>query len=248
MKPIIEMFEEFYKAPFDEKDRKDAIDDLINGFERSIEIDYNRLERISPHLADLLLDEPKVFLEKANLTLNSLHPEIPEPKMNVRIKNFNKCYTLKKLSGNQIGQMVNVEGIIKEVGKVHPTLKTAIFECNSCLHRYSIEQSNLLRILEPSLCECGSRSFKLLADKSDYVDMQKLVISDKDTKKELSLILEDDLCSIDDYIIGDRASFTGILTAIVDKSNNFKEFLRVNNIEPLESLLDIDDEAEEIYL
>lgn len=69
-----------------------------------------------------------------------------------------------------------------------------------------------MTILEPSLCgEYGGRSFRLLKEKSKYINTQIVVTGSRDTSRKLQIILEDDLTSWDDYNIGQYIRFTGTL-------------------------------------
>ena len=118
---------------------------------------------------------------------------------------------LKDLNSNYIGSFVSYDGIIEEVNEPAPKIETGVFECRGCMRLHEVEQTSSNTIIEPTLCECGGRSFRLLQEESEYVNTQLIITGSKDTSRKLIVVFEDDLTSWDNYNIGQHIRFTGIL-------------------------------------
>lgn len=222
-------FEEFFST-----DCKDQVFEILEKYpyERSLEIDYNNLELFSPDLADLLIEKPDETLHAAATAIKNIDPLAKDADINIRVENLTNLHPLAEMSADKIGTFVSVEGIIEKVEKIIPTLCIAAFECRACLRMHWIEQLGY-KLLEPSYCDCGGRSFRLLEEDSAFEDSQRIIIKSQDTKRRLTVYLTDDLCSLDNYKIGEKFRFTGTLKAYKDNKMKFHQYFEVNHIEDL---------------
>ena len=239
-------FEEFFSTIY-----KDQLFETLEKYpdERSLEIDYNNLEMFDPDLADLLIEKPQEILDAATNAIKNIDPLVKDVDINLRIANLTNIIPLKTLLSKYIGNFVAADGIVRKTDEIRPRIETAVFECRGCMRLHEVEQSSDSRIVEPSLCsECGGRSFRLLQEESRYIDTQTARmqeplenLSGGTEPKQMLMILEDDL--VDKLNPGDKVRITGTLkTFREERSGKFKNYIYVNDIEPLEQ------EFEELHL
>ena len=98
----------------------------------------------------------------------------------LRFKNLSETTPLKYMLSDKVGRFTQTQGVIQGVYPVRPKLKEAVFECRGCMRLHEVEQNPVTdTILEPSLCsECGGRSFRLLENKSTYINERLLLITE----------------------------------------------------------------------
>lgn len=230
-------FEEFFSTAYK--------DDVFNILERypdvkSLDVDYNNLEMFDPDLADLLIEKPDETLHAAANAIKNIDPLAKDVDINIRMENLTNIIPLKDLLSKYIGTFVAADGIVRKTDEIRPRIETGVFECRGCLRRHEVEQTSSDRTIEPSLCECGSRSFRLLQEDSKYIDTQTARmqeplenLSGGTEPKQMLMILEDDL--VDKLNPGDKVRITGTLkTFREERSGKFKNYIYVNHIEPLE--------------
>ncbi len=230
-------FEEFFSTAY-----RDDVFKILEKFpdERSLDVDYNNLEMFDPDLADLLIEKPEETLSAASNALKNIDPSVQDADINIRIENLTNVIPLKILLSKFIGTFVSADGIVRKTDEIRPRIEKGVFECRGCLRLHEVEQTSETRIIEPSLCECGSRSFRLLQEESKYIDTQTARmqeplenLSGGTEPKQMLMILEDDL--VDQLNPGDKVRITGTLkTFREERSGKFKNYIYVNHIEPLE--------------
>lgn len=232
-KNCIELFEEF----FNKYHKKDIIELVNHSFigDRSLTVDYNILEIFNPNLVDLLVEKPEEGIDCAEQAIRNIITDIEPYYMNeyfeVRFINIlSYACPVNSLTTSDIGSFTMITGIIEKINKPQPVLDIGVFQCNGCAHTHDVKQPLDNTILVPTLCgECGGKSFKLLQEKSTYTNEQILLIGNKGTSRKLKVILRGDLCSWDNYNIGELMDIIGILK--VNKINNKSEYvLYCNNI------------------
>lgn len=231
----ISEFEKFFST-----DYKEEVFNILEKYpqEKSLIISYQSLEMFDPELADLLIEKPEEIIECAKKAIKNIDPLIKNVDINIRFENLSNNIALRDLDSYYINEFISVDGKFSNIKEPVLSLKTAVFECNGCMRLHEVEQNSTNELLEPSLCsECGGRSFRLLQGESEYINFQDMVIKSiwNDTSRKLEVVLTDDLCSYDDYYIGQPVRLTGILKVYKDKNNaTMHEYLYVNNIELLD--------------
>jgi replicative DNA helicase Mcm len=146
-----------------------------------------------------------------------------------------------------LGKLVAIEGLVKRASDVRPRIEDALFRCLRCDALVQEAQDEHLQLKEPLQCYedqggCGhSTGFKLMTEKSRFVDSQDLEIQESPDKlrggeqpQRLKLFVEDDLCGM--VAPGDRIVANGILRATPKKQGNtkstlFEKHLQVVSIE-----------------
>ena len=238
-------FEEFFSTAY-----KDDVFKILERYpdERSLNVDYKNLEMFDPDLADLLIEKPNETLDAASNALKNIDPLVQDADVNIRIEHLSNIIPLKVLLSKYIGTFVAADGIVRKTDEIRPRIEKGVFECRGCMRLHEVEQTSETRLVEPSLCDCGSRSFRLLQEESKYVDTQTARmqeplenLSGGTEPKQMLMILEDDL--VDELNPGDKVRITGTLrTFREERSGKFKNYIYVNHIEPLEQ------EFEELHL
>lgn len=231
---VLEKLEEFFSTNYN-----DDISEILRRYpdERSLTVNYEKLEKFDPELADILIRRPEAFIDASKVVIKNLSSIVIAKGIHIRFENFNNEIPLLDLSSRDIGKFISVEGRVKSVNKTRPIIHKGIFECRSCLRIVEVEQDPMKNLMEPSLCtDCGSRSFKLLDDASSYIGFQRCVLtnfknelSERDDPVNLTVILIDDL--VKKLRVNDAVRLTGIYKTYRETKDVFKTYLLVNHIE-----------------
>lgn len=233
----INKFEEFFSGNY-----KDEVFAILEEYpdKRSLIVNYNDLEMFDPDLADLLTDKPNEVIDAARVAIKNIDPLVKDADINVRFENFPNIIPLDSASSRYVNTFISVDGVIEKINNPEPRIITGVFECRGCMRLHEVEQDDLSRITEPTLCsECGSRSFRLLEENSKYIDSQSLVLGmsfgDNKTPRKLKVIVEDDLTSYTDYTLGQLVRITGVLKTKSNKNGKYTVYLHGNHIKKLDS-------------
>lgn len=171
---IITEFEKFISIYYAEKiNRPDRT------WKKHIVVDFNKLMKFNPHLAELILDEPHETLKLATIAAERTNPDIQNIDFLFRFKNIGKHNKVEigELRSEHIGKMVSVEGVIKQKSDVKPQVTSTIYECPSCGSKLSVLQTDENKLLTPTLCTCGRRSkFRVISEKK--IDAYSLMIEE----------------------------------------------------------------------
>lgn len=209
---------------------------------RSIDVDYNDLDRRDPTLAQYLLDHPRASLQSAEDALKLIEvPVEPRPALRVRVRNLPRVnrYMVRKLRAEHLGKFVAIDGLIKKVVEVRPKLRDATFQCQRCGAVFNVAQEEQV-LVEPKSCDegqggCGRDGpFKLLADESRFIDSQKVEIqeSHEDLRggaqpERITVYLDEDLTGR--LYPGDSVVINGVFRAQQRRQGSLKlaEFVKV---------------------
>jgi replicative DNA helicase Mcm len=256
--PFVERFEEFFNIEY-----KKEIEKIVESYpeEKSLLINFKTLEKFDPILADELLDSPDAVLEAAQIAIQ----EVNIPSLNVdsfqphlRFNNLPKdrAPEIKNISAKHLGTMLCVEGLVRQITDVLPKLKLAVWKCKRCGNIYKIPQDNKQKIQMPNMCECHSRDFDLVEDKSGFIDYQKIQIQEPLEKLRgneqavyIDAYVSEDL--VNKVSAGDKTNFIGTLRLIPpqkDKKTIYGRFIEVNYLEETQkefSELDVTREEED---
>ncbi|RLG21265.1 AAA family ATPase [Candidatus Micrarchaeota archaeon] len=237
--PQVSQFEEFINEKY-----KDEITRIAQLFpeKRSVEIDYQELDKYDIKLADDVIEKPYQTIRAARdaiIQMGLLSGTGEEFKPHVRFYNLppeNKVL-LRNLSSQHINKFISVDGVVTKVTEVKPKIVEAVFECKNCLRRISVKQEEQSeKLTEPTVCVCGGKSFELILEESKFIDTQKAEIQEPlevlrggEQVKTITLWLEDDLTNR--LVPGDKIEVIGVLRleAPKRKGSIFNKFIDVNN-------------------
>jgi replicative DNA helicase Mcm len=255
--PFVERFEEFFNLEY-----KKHIEKIIESYpeERSLIIDFKSLEKFDPILADELLDNPDTVMESAKTAIQEVNvPSLNVESFNPHIRFVNlpkdRNIDIKDISSKHLGKMICVEGLVRQITDVLPKLKLAVWKCKRCGNVYKIPQEKQT-IQSPNMCECHSRDFELVDDKSAFIDYQKIQIQEPLEKLRgnaqavyIDVYVSDDL--VNKVSAGDKTNFVGTLRLVPpqkDKKTVYGRFVEVNYLEETQkefSEIDVSKEEEE---
>ncbi|MDD3159929.1 MAG: minichromosome maintenance protein MCM [Candidatus ainarchaeum sp.] len=238
--PYIERFEEFFNSEY-----KKIIEKLIEKYpeQKSLVINFKELEKFDPNLADELIENPDSVSEAAKTaieTINvpSLDVEIFSPQ--IRFSNLprDRSISIRSISSKHLGKFISVEGLVRQITDVLPKIQMAVWKCRRCGNIYKIPQEKQ-RISQPNMCECHSKEFELIEDKSVFTDYQKIQIQEPLEKLKgneqatyIDAYVSDDL--VNKVSAGDKTNFIGVLRLMPpqkDKKTVYGRFIEVNYLE-----------------
>lgn len=225
----------FLRLPY----HKEEIDKKLKENNYSlIQLDYTELnDHLQEHFHLNLLDgEFEVSLSIIEELINKEH------KISLKIKDFPPNINIRELDATTNGKFISTTAMIKSITKVQVGLKTAVYECRSCMRLHSMDLSQDMTIIEPSLCkDCGGRSFKLLKEKSQYVNERYVKLEEPlenridGSTREFKAYMKDFLASPHHYLkAGDVCNISGKFNIIKDKKEDKWDFLiDLHNITPV---------------
>jgi replicative DNA helicase Mcm len=219
--------------------------------QRSLYIDFDDLLIYDKRLVENLILNPANTMESASKALLSvMKVENAEyarlnPRLNVRFKGFPDVLPLRQIRAEHMNRFVRIDGILTRISQVRHKLVNAVFECQACHERTSVEQREL-NLVKPSRCvnaRCrNTMAFKLIFEESSYIDWQKATLQERpeelppgELPRSIEVIITDDI--VDIARPGDRVSISGILKPKVEVSAKglrlsiFSSVLEANCIE-----------------
>lgn len=233
---LIRSWEEFLRKYYKARLNEVALD---YPQQRSLIVDYWDLDRHSQPLAEFLLQKPTQVLFAAEKAVQAIDVPLAEPpRLHVRITKLpdQAIVDIRDLRAIHVGQLVAIEGLVKRASDVRPRVEDALFKCLRCDALIQEPQDEHLVLKDPLQCYedqggCGhSTGFKLMTDKSRFVDSQTLEIQESpeslrggEQPQRLTLFVEDDLAGT--VAPGDRIVANGILRTSPKKKGNQKSTL-----------------------
>lgn len=218
----------------------DKLHELTSEGKKSLTITFDQLVERDMELAKALLDEPSSFLDKADEILEDI---TDIPRSHLRIKGLDETTEIRQIRAEDVGEFIQVEGILTRASEVKPEVKIATFKCLRCGEMNRVEQLGE-KIRKPSKCQnpnCGKKGpFRLEAEESEFRDWQSLRIQELPEKlrggrvpRYINAISRDDI--VDEGVPGNQVLITGTLRAFQEKERNqkkttFKKVLEVNHI------------------
>ncbi|MFQ5870817.1 MAG: minichromosome maintenance protein MCM [Candidatus Geothermarchaeales archaeon] len=149
----------------------------------SLVIDFSDLQTYDTQLARALAEDPERALQSANQSaLDVLRVEYPRlaakiKKINVRLGGgAGYEIRLREVESDYLHKLVTVNGLLVRVSQVQPLVTQALFECNYCKSRQTVEPRALkmkwpIRCTNPE-CRTGRKSFTFEPEGSTYEDLQ----------------------------------------------------------------------------
>ena len=204
------------------------INEMISYRKKSLYVDYNDLILFDMTFATLFIQKTNDLLPLLNNALyeyiTSLDPSFAEDvdKVFVRIYNLPRTVTLRAIRSALANKLIAVEGIVTKMSDVKQRLVKGTFKHldPNCNQEFVYpDQDTFGELIEtPTVCPvCGKTGrFKLVPEKSTFVDYQRIIIQEKpeDTPsgqmpRKLEVVLEEDL--VDTVRPGDRVKIVGMI-------------------------------------
>ncbi|MCL4447470.1 MAG: minichromosome maintenance protein MCM [Candidatus Thermoplasmatota archaeon] len=208
----------------------------IDSKDKTLSFSYEAMDRVDMNFALLFLRYPEEYLNLLKDVLYGrgdggtkheglLSEDFRSRKdARIRISISSKLPDIKRdireLRSEDMNTFLQVEGVVKRVSEVVPTVVNAAYQCSYC-REISLYPQVGNRILEPVKCDhCGRPKdevkFKFIAERSTYYDTQIITIEEKPEflkgaaqPARLVVHLEDELCGKNNP--GDRVAINGIL-------------------------------------
>ena len=226
----------------------------------------NNPKELLPILEKRLYDEITHIdeLEKVAIERGTLKVALPRDpsykeavkKIHIRITNIPTTVELRKIRTDYSNKLISIEGILVKLTPVKQRLVKGtfrhLFTEDEHEFEYPKEKEEFSEILElPNTCPvCGkSGQFKLIEEKSKFVDWQKGVIQERPEEvppgqipRQLDIVFEEDL--VDSVRPGDRVKLVGTLE--LKKESQIKRgsktifdfYLKVNSVEVSQKILE----------
>lgn len=194
---------------------------------RSLYVDFSEVEKYDPDLANYTLTRPSISVQSAEEAMRRIMSHsLTSPFIHFRIRGLprDSRIEIRKLRAKHLESFVSVEGLVRKATEVRPRVTVAEFECMRCGARMYVEQEGM-QFREPLECSkdeggcgrgSGSTRFKLLTDKSQFVDTQKVEIQEAPEglrggaqPERLVGFVEDDISGR--VSPGDRVMINGVL-------------------------------------
>jgi len=207
--------------------------------EKSLEIDYKKLDKFNIDLADELLENPNTVIDAIKKAVQGIDSgsETTDFEPHVRFINIprEEKHLITNINASHLNKLIAVEGVVRLMVDVLPKLKLAAFRCKKCGRVYRIPQNDL-ELTRPGFCECDRREFELMLEESTFIDFQKIQIQEPleymkggEQAKYIEVLLEDDLTN--KLTPGARIEVIGTLRLRppVKKTSVYGRYLEANN-------------------
>lgn len=252
LKDIFVNFFKTFQTPEGEYKYRSRIAQMPIYGSKSLEIDFDDLLSYDKEVASRLINDPKSVIEEASEAIrevmqveNREYAETIE-KFTARFKGVPNSVPLRGIRSTHINKLIVVEGIVTRISPVKQQLVVAVFRCRNCGEEVLVPQGEE-GLTPPTMCpKCSEErrrpSFKLVAEKSKFIDWQKLVLQERPEElppgqlpRSIEVVLKEDL--VDVVRPGDRAVITGVLRVRRERTLGkegapiFKVFLEANHVE-----------------
>ena len=216
-----------------------------------VQIDFEELAAHSPELAENVIIKPEETMQLLELALED-SGLISNAR--VRFSSISKTQEVKirNIRAKHLGNLIGIEGIVRQASEVRPQVVNAKFECPSCGTIISVLQMDK-KFREPSRCSCGRRGgFKEIS--KDMVDAQRIVLEESpdnleggEQPKRMAIFLKEDLVEPrmeEKTTPGSKVKVIGILKEVSISlatgalSTRFDLAIEANNVIPTEESFD----------
>jgi len=233
----------------------------VKGGGNIIRIDFSDLAEHSTELAENIILKPEETFQLLELALQD-SKLVENPR--VRLNSISKTQEvmIRNIRSKHLGQLISIEGIVRQASEVRPQVISARFECPSCGTIISVLQIGK-KFKEPTRCSCGRRGGFREINK-EMVDAQRIVIEESpdsleggEQPKRMNVFLKEDLVEPkmeEKTSPGSRVKILGVLKEISitlatgSLSTRFDLAIEANNLIPMEESfedLEIFEEDEE---
>ena len=218
-----------------------------------VNIDFEKLSKFDADLADQILLEPEKSIGAAQTAIRERTRLVQlesSRSVDIRISNVDEIDSkqISEVSGNDVGRMVCVEGIIQSVSDGRLEMKEADFECRQCAKVYTRTASDDLddAVTQPYKCgECGNQTFDMVDRRME--ERRVMTLKEKPdvrNRDSLRVVVQGKLAKDKRKNIratGSPVRITGYLEPLQKnkQKNIYRKRLRANNIELLEEKWDV---------
>lgn len=198
--------------------------------ERSLYVSFSAIDSVDTRLADILLERPEEVLGAGMRAMRELLPVAGPEADALRLRVTGLPPTahrlIRAIRETDLNRFLAIDGIVRKVTEVRPQIRDAVFQCVACrteFHEPQDEGSMVFR--EPLECPesqggCGKPQgrtrFRLLAEKSTYVDAQRIELQEHPETlhygahpQGLTILLTEDLAG--HALPGNRVVLNGVL-------------------------------------
>jgi len=150
-------------------------------------------------------------------------------KDNTKSITFQEAYpeiAFEELTSKDVRKDVRFKAEITHVKKPEPILKLKVFECQTCMKHSYVKTDIFGNSQTPAVCSaCAGRKFKFIPENSEFIDKQELIVSGKNTSKQILVILRGEKTSYDKYTPHQKVEIYGSVGVQVDPT---KIYLFIN--------------------
>ncbi len=215
LEPQINKFQELFATTF-----KEEVAELLKTYpeKRSLELDYKKLERVEPGLADMLFKQPDLVIAAAEEAIRQMNFALPlNEKFEPRVRFVNVPYEvlIENLRAKNINEFVAFKCVITKRTEVMHKVKVAVYKCELCDSVLRVEAGRGFK--PPKKCsECKKVALRQMDDECIYADMQRAEAQELLERvrggapaARIELLLEGDL--VNKIAPGDNVFICGIL-------------------------------------
>jgi len=236
----------------DEKNKPkyiERISETLRKSRRYVVIDYMDIYSFSEELAKKLIDEPfKIIREVFEPVIREfVASEFNiEAEIKPRFRGLPVSYRIRDLRNEHINKLIQIEGIVVRMTPPKQRIYKAVIRHDLCGGKFDVVVDGEFFEMPRRcpICNDTKGSFELVEDETQYIDYQKIVVSEMPEElppghmpRQLTVILEEDL--VDVARPGDRVVITGILRLARDKSSRRKVLRTVYDAELLASYIEL---------
>ncbi|MGC9009237.1 MAG: LAGLIDADG family homing endonuclease [Sulfolobales archaeon] len=236
----------------DEKNKPKYIERISEALRKSrkyVVIDYMDIYSFSEELAKKLIDEPlKIIREVFEPVLREfIASEFNiEAEIKPRFRGLPVSYRIRDLRNEHINKLIQIEGIVVRMTPPKHRIYKAVIRHDLCGGKFDVVvDGEFFEIPKRCpICNESKGSFEVLEDETQYIDYQKIVVSEMPEElppghmpRQLTVILEEDL--VDVARPGDRVIITGVLRLARDKSSRRKVLRTIYDAELLASHIEL---------
>ena len=188
-----EFLEKNYKAKLAEKVRKGEV---------FLEVDFSKLAKFDPEIADIILEQPEDLIKAFELSVEQFDLSKDVENFKIRLANLPESQNImvSEIRSKDLNKLFMIKGVVRQKSDVRPQVISAKFECPSCGNVISVLQLDTV-FKEPSKCGCGRKGkFRLISN--EMVDAQGMVLEESPEllsggvqPKRMNVLLKDDLVS-----------------------------------------------------
>ena len=240
--------------------------------QRSLVVSFRELYNFDQDFAEILLDNPNLFLKCGDSGLREICKEKNyqiSPQIRVRDLPPDQRRAVREIRQDDVGSMLAIDAIVVKISAVRPRVVEAAFRCcnGNCEAIQMIYQSNEQELIEPTICDpntgCGLEKpqvrFEIVPSQSVMENTQFIELQEPPEKlrggvqpERLRCLIEGEIAG--EILPGDRVVANGELFVRSQKKGGkktsvFDIFLRVNSYEqrntPFEDVkISVEDENE----
>lgn len=225
---LISSFEDFFTTIY-----KERLTDVLLAYPRirSIEVDYNDLERFDTSLADALISTPELVIEAAEQAIKNRNMTLPSGTgiFEPHVRFFNgpgSDLMIENIGSKSLNELVTFKGVVTKRTDVMHKVKVAKYKCQACESEYRVLVGRNFH--EPRKCDaCKKLALVPVEEEGTFVDLQKIEaqdllerVSGGSPAAKMEIWLEDDL--VNKVTPGENIEVCGIMRLKIPASTKQK--------------------------